>query len=88
MLNCVGDEVARATGVVRYASGSRFDRRIHTGGEEIFVLPGVFSDERGDYPAGAYLRNPPRSSHAPFSQEGCLLFVKMWQYAQDDRQFL
>ena len=84
MLDRVGDEVARATSIVRYAPGSTFDRHVHVGGEEIFVLQGVFSDERGDYPAGTYLRNPPGSSHAPFSHDGCLLFVKLWQFAQDD----
>lgn len=86
MLDRVGGEVARATSIVRYAAGSRFNRHLHEGGEEIFVLTGVFSDERGDYPAGTYLRNPPGTSHAPFSREGCVLFVKLLQFAQDDLQ--
>ena len=86
MLDRVGDEVARATSIVRYAPGSRFERHVHAGGEEIFVLQGVFSDERGDHPAGTYLRNPPGSSHAPFSRDGCLLFVKLWQFAPDDTE--
>ena len=77
-------EVARATSIVRYAAGSRFDRHVHDGGEEIFVLDGVFSDEYGDYPAGTYMRNPPGTSHAPFSRGGCTLFVKLWQFAADD----
>lgn len=84
MLDRVGDEVARATSLVRYAPGAKFERHVHGGGEEIFVLEGVFSDERGDHPAGTYLRNPPGSAHAPFSQAGCLLFVKLWQFAADD----
>ena len=84
MLDRIGGEVARATTLVRYAAGSKFDRHIHGGGEEIFVLEGVFSDEHGDHPAGTYLRNPPGSSHAPFSRDGCLLFVKLWQFAGDD----
>lgn len=84
MLDRVGDEVARATSIVRYAPGSQFSRHVHDGGEEIFVLQGVFSDEGGDYPAGSYLRNPPGSSHAPYSREGCVLFVKLWQFAHDD----
>lgn len=67
MLDRVGDEVARATSIVRYAAGSRFTTHGHPGGEEIPVLDGVFSDEHGDYPAGTYLRNPPGSRHAPFS---------------------
>ncbi len=84
MLDRVGDEVARATSIVRYAAGSRFDRHVHDGGEEIFVLQGVFSDEHGDYPAGTYLRNPPGSAHAPFSRDGCILFVKLRQFTAGD----
>ena len=86
MLDRVGGEVARATSIVRYAPGSKFDRHVHEGGEEIFVLQGVFSDEHGDYPAGTYLRNPPGTSHAPFSPDGCLLFVKLRQFSRGDHQ--
>jgi anti-sigma factor ChrR (cupin superfamily) len=86
MLDRIGEEVARATSIVRYAAGSRFDRHVHEGGEEILVLHGVFSDENGDYPAGTYIRNPPGTSHAPFSRGGCTLFVKLWQFAADDTQ--
>ena len=84
MLDRVGQEVARATSVVRYAPGSRFERHLHAAGEEIFVLDGVFSDESGDHPAGTYLRHPPGSAHAPFSREGCLLFVKLRQFTPGD----
>lgn len=84
MLDRVGDEVARATSIVRYLPGASFARHVHGGGEEILVLEGVFSDERGDYPAGTYLRNPPGSAHAPFSRDGCVLFVKLWQFAAQD----
>ena len=85
-LDRVGGEGARATSVVRYAPGSHFSRHVHGGGEEILVLEGVFSDETGDHPAGTYLRNPPGSAHAPFSREGCLLFVKLWQFAAGDTE--
>jgi anti-sigma factor ChrR (cupin superfamily) len=84
MLDRVGGEVARATSLVRYAPASRFERHEHGGGEEILVLEGVFSDETGDFPAGTYLRNPPGTGHSPFSQEGCTLFVKLWQFARGD----
>ena len=84
MLDRVGAEVARATSIVRYLPGARFASHVHGGGEEILVLKGVFSDERGDYPAGTYIRNPPGSAHAPLSREGCLLFVKLWQFAAQD----
>ena len=66
MLDRIGDEVARATPIVRYAPHSRFSAHTHGGGEEFLVLDGVFQDEHGDYPAGTYVRNPPTSqSHAP-----------------------
>ncbi len=84
MLDRVGGEVARATSIVHYLPGASFARHVHGGGEEILVLEGVFSDERGDYPAGTYLRNPPGSAHAPFSRDGCVIFVKLWQFAAQD----
>ena len=77
MLDRIGDEVAKATSVVRYAAGAKFAQHTHDLGEEILVLDGVFSDETGHYPAGTYLMNPPGSSHTPFSKEGCTLFVKL-----------
>ncbi len=84
MLDRVGDEAAVATSLVRYAAGSRFPRHEHPGGEEFLVLDGVFSDEFGDYGAGTYVRNPPGSGHAPRSDAGCLLFVKLRQFDDSD----
>lgn len=85
MLDRIGDEVARATTIVRYAPGSNFSAHTHTGGEEFIVLEGVFQDEHGDYPAGTYVRNPPTTSHTPRSDEGCTIFVKLWQFDLSDR---
>lgn len=79
-----GEITARATSLVAYRAGSRFKGHTHPQGEEILVLSGVFSDESGHYPAGSYLRNPPGSAHAPFSDEGCLLFVKLQQFSPQD----
>lgn len=79
MLDRVGAEQARATSIVRYAAGSDFPPHMHPGGEEILVLSGTFSDEHGHYKAGWYLRNPPGSSHQPFSVEGAVIFVKLQQ---------
>ncbi len=84
-LDRIGGEVARATSVVRYAPGSEFPTHVHGGGEEILVLEGIFSDETGHYGPGTYLRNPIGSSHAPFSKDGCTIFVKLHQHAEDDR---
>ena len=88
MLDRRGAELARATSIVRYAPGSRFERHSHGGGEEILVLEGTFSDEQGDYPAGSYLRNPVGTSHAPFSENGCTILVKLQQMHPADQQHL
>lgn len=84
MLYRVGGEVARATSIVRYAPGSAFPAHVHTGGEEILVLEGTFQDEHGDYPACCYFRNPPGTSHRPAAVDGCVIFVRLWQYRQGD----
>ena len=87
-LDRVGDEVARASSIVRYEPHTSFAQHAHDGGEEILVLDGCFSDERGDYSAGMYLRNPPGSQHAPFSKDGCTLLVKLRQFERTDDQEL
>jgi len=84
MLDRLGAEKGRATSIVRYAAGSHFPPHRHPGGEEILVLSGTFSDGDGDYPSGWYLRNPPGSSHQPFSHEGATIFVKLWQMSPED----
>ena len=77
-------ERGHATSIVRYDPGASFPRHGHPLGEEILVLEGIFSDEHGDFGAGTYFRNPPGSSHAPFSKEGCVLLVKLHQFLPDD----
>lgn len=80
-----GEKTTRATSLVAYQPNSQFSPHAHPRGEEFVVLSGIFSDEYGDYPAGSYVRNPPGSSHQPFSREGCLIFVKLQQFdPQDD----
>jgi len=65
------------TALVRWAPDTVFNRHIHPGGEEIFVLEGVFHDEYGSYPAGAWIRSPRYSQHTPFTKsEGALIYVK------------
>ena len=81
-----GGEVARATSIVRYAPGARFAAHLHALGEEILVLEGTLSDELGDYGPGSYLKNPPGSSHAPFSEGGCTLFVKLRHLQPQDSE--
>jgi anti-sigma factor ChrR (cupin superfamily) len=88
MLFRIGEEKARASSIVRYAKGSHFPAHEHPGGEEILVLDGVFQDESGDYPASSYMRNPPGSGHRPGSEQGCVIFVKLWQFRRDDDAYV
>lgn len=81
-----GAEQARATSIVRYQAGARFDAHDHPQGEEIFVLDGTLEDEHGVYPAGTYIKNPPGSRHSPFTHSGCTLFVKLRYMQADDMQ--
>jgi anti-sigma factor ChrR (cupin superfamily) len=85
MLDRVGDEVARATSIVRYAADARFSAHTHGGGEEFLVLEGSFHDASGDYPEGTYVRNPIGTAHAPWAgPDGAVLFVKLHQFTAAD----
>ena len=86
MLDRVGAEKARATSIVRYAPDSHFPHHLHPGGEEILVLSGTFSADDRHYPAGWYLRSPPTSGHQPYSDEGAVILVKLWQMSADETQ--
>ena len=87
-LELAGKVNPRLTTLVKFAPGSSFKEHVHDGGEEFLVLSGVFSDATGDYGPGSYVRNPPGTHHAPFSRDGCTLFVKLRQFqARDSRQF-
>jgi anti-sigma factor ChrR (cupin superfamily) len=87
MLDRIGEEVARATSLVRYAPNSQFSAHEHTGGEEFLVLEGVFADEHAEYPVGSYVRNPIGTSHTPrIGPEGCVIFVKLQQFEAEDQE--
>ncbi len=88
MLERDGDEVARATSVVRYAPNSYFEPHTHDAGEEFLVLEGVFSDEMGDFPAGMYVRNPVGSRHKPHSEKGTTILVKLRQFDPSDQDYV
>ena len=64
------------TALVRWQPGTHFSSHRHMGGEEIYVIEGVFQDEYGSYPAGSWLRSPHNSQHQPFSEQGCTIWVK------------
>ncbi len=87
LLDRIGEEVARATSLVRYAPNSTFPSHEHGGGEEILVLEGEFADEHGRYPAGSYLRNPIGTAHAPrVGEQGATIFVKLHQFSPEDTE--
>ena len=86
LLDRIGGEVARATSLVRYAPNSAFPAHEHALGEEFLVLAGVFSDEHGDYGEGSYVRNPPKSRHAPRTAPGCTIFVKLRQMPPTEKK--
>jgi anti-sigma factor ChrR (cupin superfamily) len=78
-------ESGRVTSIVRYGPGSEFPPHEHPDGEEILVLEGTFADEHDNYPAGTYLLNPDGFRHAPRSEQGCVLLVKLRQYPGSGR---
>ncbi|MHA7835647.1 MAG: cupin domain-containing protein [Algiphilus sp.] len=82
------EEAGQVTSVVRYDPEAAFPTHDHPDGEEILVLDGVFSDEHGHWPAGSYLLHPEGFRHTPFSQPGCLLFVKLRQYPGARRKYV
>lgn len=81
-------ETGQATTIVRFSPESEFTPHIHTGGEEYFVLDGVFSDEFADFGAGTYVRNPVGSKHRPHSANGATIFVKLDQMDKHDQEYV
>ena len=77
-------EFAKASSIVIFHPGSKFDHHVHDNGEEILVLEGTFSDQNGDYPKGTYIRNPHNTTHVPYSTDGCKIFVKLRQFKNGD----
>ena len=78
--------VVMDTAAMAWQASPSFPEHDHPEGEEILVLQGSLSDEHGDYPAGTYLLNPPGFRHAPFSNRGCIIFVKLRQYGGERRE--
>lgn len=85
-LELVGDtEKGMVTSIVRFDPGAGFPMHDHPMGEEVLVLDGVFADEFGSYGQGSFTLLPNGSRHQPRTDTGCTLFVKLCQYAGDDR---
>lgn len=64
--------------LLRYAKGAHVPRHAHTGFEYIFILEGSQEDENGLQVAGSLVINPPGSSHAVHSPEGCVVLA-IWE---------
>lgn len=85
-LELVGSrDVGRATMLVRLAPGTRCAPQRHAGGAEVLVLEGAYADEHGSYPAGCYVRYPIGTTRAATSERGCLLLLKLFQFAEEDQ---
>ncbi len=75
-----------STALVKWPAGAAFVPHTHFGGEEIFVLDGIFIDENGEYPTGTWIRSPHLSNHDPFVDEGCTILVKVGHMLTSDFQ--
>ncbi len=77
---------ADSTVLIRMQPGCGYPPHRHVGVEEVLVLRGGYRDDRGEHVAGAYLRYPAGSVHAPVAtgradlpagpaNPSCLLFA-------------
>ena len=72
------DPSGSSAAVLRYEPGASVPPHRHVGYEHVYVLQGSQRDERGEYPAGTLVINPPGSEHSVESPSGCLVLV-IWQ---------
>jgi anti-sigma factor ChrR (cupin superfamily) len=68
----MGEHVA----LERWSAGTKLDRHVHEGGEEIYVIEGELIDEHGRYPSGTWIRSPHSSSHEPRVEQDTLIWIK------------
>lgn len=70
--------------LLRYEPGARVAAHEHVGYEHMLVIDGDEYDERGTYPAGSFVINPPGTKHSPGSHGGCvalLIYEKAVRFA-------
>ncbi|MEM1368423.1 MAG: cupin domain-containing protein, partial [Cyanobacteria bacterium P01_H01_bin.15] len=53
--------------------------------KEIYIVKGNYGDAQGSYPQGTWLRYPPHLPYQPFSESGCLLYIKTYPAAYSPR---
>jgi anti-sigma factor ChrR (cupin superfamily) len=64
------------TCLLRAEAGVTYPYHRHAAIEEIFMLEGDLEVEGQVYHGGDYLRSSPGSTHAPYTQGGCMFFVR------------
>lgn len=64
--------------LLRYQPGASAPEHRHAGFEHIYVLQGSQRDQRGVYPAGTLVVNPPGTTHWVASDEGCVVLI-IWE---------
>ena len=85
MLDRIGDEVARATTIVRYAPGSSFSAHIMTAVRNLSFWKAYLQTNTVTFrPEATCATRQHRSTHHG-SVPGCVIFVKLHQFAPDDR---
>ncbi|MFM7119351.1 MAG: cupin domain-containing protein [Gammaproteobacteria bacterium] len=65
------------TVLVRWDPGTHIPPHTHGSVEETLVLEGEIQDDAHRYPAGTWFRAPRGSTHAPFSDNGALILIKV-----------
>lgn len=73
-----GGQQGPAAALLKYAAGASVPDHDHSGYEHILVLSGAQRDQRGSYEAGTFVVNPPGSSHAVESDQGCVVLI-IWE---------
>ncbi|MBP2315698.1 cupin domain-containing protein [Azospirillum soli] len=74
-----------AAALVRYLPGARVLRHRHPGYELIYVLEGELVNDSGRHGPGTLEVCPPDSSHALWSDTGCVFLVVWEQPVEPDR---
>lgn len=67
-----------SSALLRYQPGASVPEHRHEGYEQVLVLSGEQRDDRGSYPAGTLVINPPGTFHEISSPGGCLVLI-VWQ---------
>ena len=69
------DATGSSCALLRYQPGAEVPEHVHQGVEHVYVLDGEQSDERGTYGSGAFVINPPGTTHRGWSTSGCLVLI-------------